>query len=87
MSTLWEADRTPVGHLKKMKIRLDFIMNCDIIKINRGKDVKTYCLIKNGAMPLFYKPPQDGVDDAEVLLAPSFFSLRKETQCIQNVSG
>jgi hypothetical protein len=29
------------------------MLNCAIILVDRGKDVKKYCLIKNGAMPLF----------------------------------
>ncbi len=56
-----------------MKIRLDFIMKCAIIKIDRGKDVKKHCLIKNGAMPLFSDLRRNGVDDAAVSSAPSVF--------------
>ena len=61
-----------------MKIRLDFIMKCAIISNSRGKDVKTYCLIKNGYFAPYPNLRRDGGVKTIVLIAPSRFSLRKE---------
>ena len=51
---------------------------CAIIIVDRGSDVKKHCLIKNGAMPLFYDLRRELVGVATTAPAGFRFSLRKE---------
>lgn len=63
---------------KNLKKRVDFIMKCAIIKIDRGSDVKNYRPVKNGHCPLFLTSAEMPVGEATTLLAGTRFSLRKE---------
>lgn len=50
------------------------------VDTNRGKDVKKHYPVKNGAMPLIFRPPQERGRRCRSISGPFRFSLRKETR-------